>query len=1019
MLEKKFVRFTLCLVIALSLSATATIGADILFLTSSNPTHMPGDDALKAFIESLGHTVTYFDDNEDEAATEAAAAAADLVFMSESVGSGQVNTEITEIEVPMVITESYAWDEMGLTHGGGQAQNVVTTDIEIVDPGHYLAAGFSGTVTVLTDITGARGPARFGNGIAGDEAHVVATAKLVDGQTYDFVFVYEKGAALAQAPADGSARFAADIRVCLGFDEQSYVVWNENAYALLEAGINYALGFVTPPGQATEPYPDDGATDLPREVVLSWTPGMFAPPTNGHKVYLSESFTDVNDGIGGIAADANSYDPGRLDWGTTYYWRIDEVNGPPDYTVYPGPVWSFTTEPFAYAIESINVTASSSSLAKGPENTINGSGLDESGLLHGKDGDDTMWLSDIAGPQPSWIEYEFDKVYKLHELWVWNSNEFLEPMVGFGFKDVTIEYSANGADYTTLGTTHEFARAPGTPGYAHNTTVDMEGVLAKYVRLTANSNWGGILNQYGLSEVRFLYIPVLAREPNPESGATDVSIGTIDNAVGVTLGFRAGREAAKHEVYLSSDEQAVADGTAPVHTVTEARHGPLSLDLGKTYYWRVDEVNEAETPTTWQGNVWDFMTQKYFVVEDFESYNDLDPTDPNSNRIFLTWMDGYEVATNGSLVGHDNPPFTEQNIVHGDKQSMPFFFSNTGGAANSEAERTFAPAQDWTMAGAKTLSLWFSGDPNNTGAQMYVKVNGTKVAYDGDASNLTAAAWQPWNIDLASFGTGLQSVTKLGVGIDGNGAAGKLLFDDFRLYPYDRQLITPAEPSQASLKGHWKLDEGAGTTAFDSSGLGNDGAFGGDPQWTAGKIGGALDFDGDDYVDLGNPSQLDFGTASWSVSAWIKMPATTDNRNIVSKGGDNTGGIRYMLGVSETDDHKACLTLDDNVTKVQSTSSATVDDNQWHQIVGIRDGSSLRLYVDGVLDGTNTLPDGYDLSGTSQANAYIGTGWRFDTSVLHKFLIGVIDDVRVYDYALSDAEIAWLGGRTKPFDKPF
>jgi len=112
--------------------------------------------------------------------------------------------------------------------------------------------------------------------------------------------------------------------------------------------------------------------------------------------------------------------------------------------------------------------------------------------------------------------------------------------------------------------------------------------------------------------------------------------------------------------------------------------------------------------------------------------------------------------------------------------------------------------------------------------------------------------------------------------------------------------------------------------------------------------------------------------------------------------------------------------VDDNVTKVQSTSAVTVDDDQWHHIVGLRDGSSLRLYVDGVEDGVPApLSDGYDLSGTSQANAYIGAGWRYDTSVVHKFLIGVIDDVRVYDYALSDVEVAWLAGRTKPFDKPF
>jgi hypothetical protein len=530
-----------------------------------------------------------------------------------------------------------------------------------------------------------------------------------------------------------------------------------------------------PAGPASKPSPDNGQTDVPRDVVLSWTPGEFAPPTNGHKVYFSENFSDVNDRIGGIVQDANSYTLAqRLDFNTTYYWRVDEVNGPPDYTVYQGSLWSFTTELFAYPIEDVTATASSSEVAKGPENTINGSGLDDSGLLHGKDGDDNMWLSGTAGPQPTWIEYEFDKVYKLHEMWVWNSNEGLELVLGFGFKDVTIEYSTNGTDYTTLGTTHEFARAPGMPGYAHNTTIDFVGVGAKYVRLTANSNWGGILPQYGLSEVRFFYIPVNATKPYPQSGATDVNPNVV-------LDWRAGREATKHNVYVSTDEQAVIDSTALVATVTEARHGPLSLDLGKTHYWRVDEVNEAETLTTWASNIWSFTTADHIVVDDFESYNDLDTTDPESNRIFNAWIDGYGVPTNGSIVGYENPPFCEQTIVHGGRQSMPFIYSNTAGALYSEAERTFAVPQNWTESGVATLVLYFYGTAGNTG-QLYVKVNGSMVIYGGDAGDIAKLQWNQWNINLASVGVNLQGVTKLAVGIDGNGATGTLYFDDIRLY---------------------------------------------------------------------------------------------------------------------------------------------------------------------------------------------------------------------------------------------
>ncbi len=538
--------------------------------------------------------------------------------------------------------------------------------------------------------------------------------------------------------------------------------------------------FVVVLKEASDPSPAKGATDVPRDVGLSWTAGGYA---DKHDVYFGTNFDDVNQATTTVDPGAvyqgrintNIYTPpGRLAFGETYYWRVDEVNAPPDNTIHKGDLWQFTAELFVYSIENISATASSSEAAKGPENTVNGSGLDDSGLLHGKVGGDNMWLSSLTGVQPTWIEFQLDSVYKLHQMWVWNSNESLEQVIGFGFKDVSIEYSVNGTDYTTLGTTHQFAQAPGAPDYAHNTTADLSGVAAKYVRLTANSNWGGILNQYGLSEVRFFHIPVHAREPYPDYGATNVDVDVI-------LGFRAGREAAKHDVYFSTDEQAVADGTAAVTTVAEAGYGPLSLDLGKTYYWRVDEVNEVETPVTWQGDIWDFTTQEYFVVDDFESYNDLDTGDPGSNRIFLTWIDGYGIPINGSVVGYENPPFAEQTIVHSGKQSMPLSYSNTGGAAYSEAERTFAVGQNWTQAGAATLVLYFHGAEGNTG-QLYVKVDGSRVVYDGDAGDIAKVEWKRWNIDLASLGASLQNVTKLAIGIDGNGASGKLYLDDIRLY---------------------------------------------------------------------------------------------------------------------------------------------------------------------------------------------------------------------------------------------
>ncbi len=739
---------------------------------------------------------------------------------------------------------------------------------------------------------------------------------------------------------------------------------------------------------ASSPKPANESMDVPRDVTLSWEPGVYA---DKHDVYLGTNFNNVNDATGGVAQDANSYTPPqRLDFSTTYYWRVDEVNAPPtSHIEFKGELWQFTTEPIAYAIQNITATASGSEANKGPENTINGSGLDANDL-HSMDTTD-MWLS---GSEPNaWIEYELDKVYKLHEMWVWNSNDGLEPVIGFGFKNVTIEHSVNGTDYTTLGTTHEFARAPGALDYAHNTTVDFGGATAKYIRLTANNNWGGILDQCGLSEVRFFTIPVYAKEPSPDSDTTDV-------AVDVTLGFRAGREADKHDVYLSTDEQAVIDGNAPVTTVTENSYGPLSLDLGKTYYWKINEVNEAEAATTWQGDLWNFTTHEFFVVDGFEDYNDYPP-----NEIWSTWVDGYGVSANGATVGYPNPDwnqdehFAETTIVHGGSQAMPFFYSNTGGATYSEGERTFAVPQDWTKAGVQTLALYFHGTAGNTG-QLYVKVNGSKVVYDGNAGNLARAGWQAWNIELASFDTSLQSVTTLAIGIDGNGASGTLYFDDIRLYARSRQFITPAEPDNAALVGHWKFD---GDT-LDYSGLGNDGTAGGDPTFVVGKVGsGAIDLDGtDDHVSIDGVAD-DITTNIFTLSAWIKTTQTGEGSLFGAN--DSGGGHELQFGVKGGN-----VWVDDGP---ETQFPPAVNDDQWHMVTYVRDEATSYIYVDGALRGTDPATD----DPASETRWSIGQEW--DPPNPSDEFEGMVDDVRFYNYALSLGEVAWLAGRTGPFDKPF
>jgi hypothetical protein len=472
----------------------------------------------------------------------------------------------------------------------------------------------------------------------------------------------------------------------------------------------------------TEPTPDDGAKDVPRDVVLSWLP---VEPATQHDIYFGTDAqavagTDASDttGIYRGRVTADSYIPTEpLVFGETYFWRVDEIGAAPASTVLKGTLWSFTAELFAYPITNITATASSSEPGKDAQNTVNGSGLDDDGLLHDIGGIGNMWLSAQDGNQPTWIEFEFDGVHKLNEMWIWNSNDSLEQAIGLGFKEVKIDYSVDGADFKTLGTTHEFEQAPGAADYAYNTTINMEGIAARFVRLTANSNFKSILEQFGLSEVRFFSIPVSARDPYPASGATDVALDLM-------LGWVPGREAARHDVYFSDDLQAVADGTESADTVNEGSYGPVSLNVGTTYYWRVDEVNDAEVPAMWPGVIWDFTTVDSLIVDDFESY------DANDNQIWYAWKDGLGYGTpdtppyyvgngTGSAVGDETTEsFTEETIVHVGNQSMPLAYNNNkqGYMNYSEATLTLSSLRDWTASGVTELSLWFRGYPGSVGS---------------------------------------------------------------------------------------------------------------------------------------------------------------------------------------------------------------------------------------------------------------------------------------------------------------
>jgi len=208
---------------------------------------------------------------------------------------------------------------------------------------------------------------------------------------------------------------------------------------------------------------------------------------------------------------------------------------------------------------------------------------------------------------------------------------------------------------------------------------------------------------------------------------------------------------------------------------------------GGDYSWRIDEVEADETVHA--GNIWMFTVPDYLVVEDFESYNN-----EVGSRVFEKWIDGIGFTLpepgnpgNGtaSAVGHDiwsvESPYLDGTImetanVHGGGQAMPIYYDNTFAPAISEADRTFTPAQNWTVEGVTTLVVYFRGEADNTG-DLYVKINGARVPYDGD---IAGSDWVAWEIELASVGVSLTNVTTLTIGVEGGGT-GVLFVDDIIL----------------------------------------------------------------------------------------------------------------------------------------------------------------------------------------------------------------------------------------------
>ena len=549
--------------------------------------------------------------------------------------------------------------------------------------------------------------------------------------------------------------------------------------------------------KAASSSPAHNATGVSRDVVLSWAPPDGADVYDVYfspvRKYVEQATADnpvfVDRSLG---QEATEYDPGRLEFEQTYYWRVDavtvveDVNDPNvvDLVVCPGDVWSFTVEPYSYPVTGpITATASCSNSAdEGADNTIDGSGLVADN--HSTD-PNAMWLSCVVEPvpanpddpndpnvivEPTWIQYEFDKEYQLDKMWVWNWNGSEEPTIGLGAQDVTIEYSPNGSNWTTLGD-FTFAQATGSDDYAPNTAVAFGDVAARYVRITFNSSYSGGY-QYGLSEVRFFSVPRRATDPMPAVGAMGVPLDGV-------LTWEPGFAAASHEVYLSADKGAVESGAALVGVAGDASFnlGSVQLDLGQTYYWKVNEVNDAAPVRAVDGVIWSFTAVDYVAVDNFESY-------ANTGALRKSWIDGWVSRTSGGLV-RNGEGVLEQTTVHGGGQALKLPYRSSPEPL-TEIQLKVKGRTDWTRNGVSKLVLSLHGAPGNINAlePLYLRINSREMKYSG---NIVSPWWNQWVIDLGKLDVNVRkNVKTLSIGVGDfaypfNGP-GIVYVDSIRLY---------------------------------------------------------------------------------------------------------------------------------------------------------------------------------------------------------------------------------------------
>jgi hypothetical protein len=558
------------------------------------------------------------------------------------------------------------------------------------------------------------------------------------------------------------------------------------------------------------------------------------------------------------------------------------------------------------------------------------------------------------------------------------------------------------------------------------------------------------------------------------------------------------------DVYFGTDETAVGDATTSSDeykggstgtwtdpcdaNIVRNVYGNLPLlDLSKTYYWRIDEVNTTMAAAI-KGDIWSFSTEAHLDLEDFDSY-------ASTEDLYTVWNDYWVNDSDAEIGLMKNPDYVQSGYaLQLDYENTSKSIGNYVGSFTDADVADLEGGTDWTVSGIKALVLHFLGQPGNQATaneKMWVEIEDTSsnvglVLYDGDPNDVQVPSWHEWNVDLGIFdacGVTLSAVSKIRIGFGGEIRTGQsaasldlstVYFDELELHPircvpavswpygdidgdcnvsgYDLQEIgwawldhdysvPPSPPDANFLELEYLFDD----DYVDTSGKDRDGIEHGanisvsDSELHITASGSYLE------IPFGEDNPF-AGPNDFSISMWFKParpdgilfssadPTHPNDPNLHSMAvfhwGEDPGGPtgEYYRAVTydnfwineayaEVDilDGPAWDAQRHHVAVTYAADSAIVpedpetDPNLWGTTTG-----SFTVYLDGVPGPEGPHLFDPNILGIDDDKVYIGYSlnpeYPATDMTADQYFVGDINDVRVYSYKLSHAEVLYLAG---------